>query len=152
MLIQQGKVCPYCLTETVYGESSVIYGRDYGMIYLCKPCDAWVGVHEGTDKAKGRLANAELRAWKINAHSRFDRLWKSYLSTGVAKHKIRNGAYHWLAKQIGIERKEVHIGMFDIDQCKKAVLLCDSLFDSGDPIEFPEKSDLFIKLDPEKKL
>ena len=32
------------------------------MIYICKPCDAYVGVHKGTDKALGRLANKELRS------------------------------------------------------------------------------------------
>ena len=37
------------------------YGVDYGMIYYCPQCGAYVGVHKGTDRAKGRLANAELR-------------------------------------------------------------------------------------------
>jgi hypothetical protein len=36
-------------------------GIDYGMIYYCPKCRAYVGVHAGTDRAKGRLANAELR-------------------------------------------------------------------------------------------
>ena len=30
---------------------------------------AYVGVHKGTDKPLGRLANAELRYWKKRAHA-----------------------------------------------------------------------------------
>ncbi len=55
--ILSGKICPYCGNRTEYVDSSVIYGRSYGMIYLCWDCMAYVGVHKGTDRALGRLAN-----------------------------------------------------------------------------------------------
>ena len=29
-----GKICPYCGKPTEFVDSSVIYGRSYGMIYL----------------------------------------------------------------------------------------------------------------------
>lgn len=48
--------CDYCGGPTEYVDSSVIYGRSYGMIYLCRPCRAYVGVHRGTNKPLGRLA------------------------------------------------------------------------------------------------
>ena len=44
-----GKICPYCGKPTEFVDSSVIYGRSYGMIYLCRDCRAYVGVHKGTD-------------------------------------------------------------------------------------------------------
>ena len=53
--------CDYCGRETEYVDSKVIYGKSYGKIYLCRNCMAYVGVHKGTDKPLGRLANAELR-------------------------------------------------------------------------------------------
>lgn len=56
--------CDYCGRETEYVDSKVIYGKSYGKIYLCRNCMAYVGVHKGTDKPLGRLANAELRNWK----------------------------------------------------------------------------------------
>lgn len=59
--IFKGKVCPYCKEQTEYVDSACIYGKSYGMIYLCRKCDAYVGVHKGTNKALGRLANKELR-------------------------------------------------------------------------------------------
>ena len=67
--------CDYCGRETEYVDSKVIYGKSYGKIYLCRNCMAYVGVHKGTDKPLGRLANAELRNWKKAAHAVFDPLW-----------------------------------------------------------------------------
>lgn len=114
--VLSGKVCPYCGATTEYVDSEVIYGRSYGMVYLCRPCDAYVGVHKGTDKALGRLANAELREWKKKAHAAFDPVWKERQS--------RNKAYKWLSKALGINRKHTHIGMFDIEECKRTVEVC----------------------------
>lgn len=34
--ILTGKICPYCGKPTEYVDSSIIYGRSYGMIYLCR--------------------------------------------------------------------------------------------------------------------
>lgn len=66
--ILSGRICPYCHVPTEYKNSIEVYGVDYGMIYYCPQCGAYVGVHKGTDRAKGRLANAELRRCKIEAH------------------------------------------------------------------------------------
>ena len=74
--ILKGKICPYCHIQTEYKNSIEVYGIDYGMIYYCPKCRAYVGVHAGTDRAKGRLANAELRRCKIEAHRYFDEIYK----------------------------------------------------------------------------
>lgn len=56
----QKVICPYCGRVAKYVDSSVIYyGHSYGMAYLCRPCNAYVGVHHGTDRPKGSLANAK---------------------------------------------------------------------------------------------
>lgn len=36
----------------------------------------------------------------------------------------RAQAYKWLASSLGIEPKNCHIGMFDVETCKKVVALC----------------------------
>lgn len=64
--------CDYCGRRAEYVDSKVIYGKSYGMIYLCRNCMAYVGVHKGSDKPLGRLANAQLRHWKKEAHAAFD--------------------------------------------------------------------------------
>ncbi len=112
-------ICPYCGQPAVLTSSEEVYGRDYGLLYLCAPCDAYVGVHRGTTKPKGTLANAELREWRKRAHAAFDPLWQDILTTcpNVAKHKARNGAYRLLAEQLEIPVKECHIGMMDEATC-----------------------------------
>lgn len=84
------------------------------MIYYCKACQAYVGVHKGTNKPLGILANAELRGWKKRAHFYFDRLWKSKIMT-------RAQAYKWLSEQLNKNIAQTHIGMFDVDDCKRVV-------------------------------
>lgn len=115
-LIMSGKICPYCLNKSEYVDSSIIYGRSYGMIYLCKSCDAYCGVHKGTDNALGRLANKELRYWKKEAHKYFDALWR------LSDRKSERGfQYSQLSKYLGIPIEYTHIGMFGVETCKMVV-------------------------------
>jgi DNA-directed RNA polymerase subunit RPC12/RpoP len=129
-LLYAGLVCPYCGNKTEYIDSSYIYnGKSYGMIYICKPCDAYVGVHKGTDKALGILANKELREAKKEAHFYFDQIAKTGLINKIWKEYIpnlgnRNKAYLWLSKQMEIDREYCHIGMFNVGQCKQVVEIC----------------------------
>lgn len=110
-------ICDYCGREAEYVDSKEIYGRSYGMIYLCRRCNAYVGTHKGTDRPLGRLANKELRTWKKAAHAAFDPIWQS----GKMK---RWSAYLWLSKKMGIPKDLTHIGMFDVDQCKQVIDIC----------------------------
>lgn len=126
--------CPYCERASVLTDSAAVYGRSYGPIYLCRPCDAYVGCHKGTNKALGRLANKELRQWKIKAHAAFDPLWqrkfaKKRRESGPTYRKCfaRNSGYKWLSEQLGIDREHCHIGMFDVEQCKRVVEICQSI-------------------------
>lgn len=114
-LILSGKICPYCGKPTELIDSAEVYhGVSYGWMYICRPCDAYVGCYYGTTKSLGRLANAELRRYKHEAHEVFDQIWK-------ARFMDRYNAYTWLSKKLGIERQLTHIGMFDVDTCKKVI-------------------------------
>lgn len=125
--INTGKICPYCNCKSEYTDSSVIYGKSYGMIYLCRKCNAYCGVHKGTDKALGRLANAELRYWKKEAHAKFDLLWQKKITKGFSKKEARGSTYKWLSEQMGLPIDLTHIGMMDVEQCKRVVELCGAL-------------------------
>jgi hypothetical protein len=118
--ILNGSICPYCGKPTEFVDSACIYGRSYGMIYLCRPCHAFVGVHKGTDIALGRLADSNLRHWKKRAHSAFDLLWKTGQMT-------RHEAYRWLAEGLEKAVKDAHIGMFDENECKTVVNMSNRL-------------------------
>ena len=109
--------CPYCGKQAEYVDSKIIYhGRSYGMIYICRLCDAYVGVHDGSDAPKGSLANAELRYWRRLAHAAFDPLWQS-----GKFYRRRSAAYSWLSEKMELPKEETHIGMFGVDACKKLI-------------------------------
>ncbi len=102
-----------------------MYGESHGMIYLCRPCNAYVGVHKGTDKALGRLANAELRHWKKKAHRYFDILWRAkWISEGCSKREARTSGYKWLSQELDIPLDRCHIGMMDVAECIEVVRIC----------------------------
>jgi len=122
--IIQGKRCHYCHNKTQFVDSSCIYGKSYGMIYICKPCNAYVGVHKGTKQALGIVANKELREAKKKAHYYFDNLWKRAIKNGRQKKECRSKAYKWLSKQLNIKPKYTHIGMFDVETCNKVIQIC----------------------------
>jgi ribosomal protein L32 len=123
--IRTGRVCPYCGGEPEFVDSKEVYSRSYGMIYLCRPCSAWVGVHKGSRRALGRLANQELRTAKKRAHHYFDQLWQRAIQQrGLSKSKARNTAYAWLSREMDLPIEHTHIGMFTIEQCEEVVRLC----------------------------
>ena len=110
-------ICPYCNCEAsfvsgvdVYPHRFDLYGRKY---WVCEPCDARVGAHPD-GRPFGRLANAELRQLRMEAHGLFDPMWKK---GGMS----RNQAYWWLANKLGIPEREAHIGKADIETCKRII-------------------------------
>ncbi len=116
-LMLKGLVCPYCNQPSKLIDSEVIYGKSFGLIYLCEKCRAYVGVHKNTTEAKGRLANATLRALKKETHFYFDKIWDG-------NKRERRKAYAWLSRMLEIPAEYTHIGMFGEKTCKKAILYC----------------------------
>ena len=107
-------ICPYCGHEAKLIDSKQVYGKSYGNMYMCWDCDAYVGTHKGTTKPLGRLANKELGHWTVQAHNAFDIKWRGALMS-------RKDAYRWLSKSLDIPIEQTHIGMFDVDICKRVV-------------------------------
>jgi hypothetical protein len=113
--------CCYCGSaaklvggKAIYPHRPDLYHKKF---YQCVPCKAYVGCHPNTDKPLGRLANAELRKAKMDAHRAFDPIWRN-------GPKSRSEAYAWLAKKLDIPGDECHIGMFDPAMCDEVVEVC----------------------------
>ncbi len=105
--------CHYCGGPAELVDSARVYnGRSYGMIWDCRPCDAYVGVHRNAPL--GRLANKELRGWKVKAHAAFDPLW----TQGGMK---RRDAYAVMQRLMGMTPDQAHIGKFDVADCQRLV-------------------------------
>jgi hypothetical protein len=110
-------ICPYCGDTSIYTDSSRIYGRSYGGVWLCinyPQCDSYVGCHGTSKSPLGRMADKELREWKKRAHAVFDPLWREGQFS-------RTEAYQLLSKFLEISIEQAHIGMLDVDQCKRIV-------------------------------
>ncbi len=112
--------CDYCGSPAQLVTGSEIYPHRADLRHLrfwsCEPCSAYVGCHKNSNRnvPLGRLANAELRIWKQLAHSNFDPIWKSGRLN-------RREAYSWLADEMNLDLKRCHIGMFNVEQCKRVV-------------------------------
>lgn len=110
--------CPYCKQDAPLVDSKLLYGRSYGFIYWCRPCNAYVGTHKYDNVTPlGTLANAELREYRKKAHLVFDKRWRN----GAGRRKLE---YKKLADWLGIEVNDCHIGMFDKEKCMEVVKFC----------------------------
>ncbi len=128
--------CAYCGERARLVRGTVIYPHRADLhdkqMWHCEPCKAWVGCHPGTITPLGRLADAELRAAKMDAHAAFDPIWqarhqvKSAADPTYKKHHARGGRYKALAQAMGIPQQQCHIGMFDVQQCRRVVEICQS--------------------------
>lgn len=121
-------ICPYCdRPSELLRNSTQLYGRDFGPVWICWTCRAWVGCHRDSKRFAplGRLANAELRTAKIRAHDAFDPIWRYLVERhGYSKGFARHKAYEWLAERMGLTIETAHIGMFDVAQCDRVVEVC----------------------------
>lgn len=133
-LLMKPPICPYCDKPSKLVDSKVIYGKSYGMVYHCRPCDAYVGVHRGTVNPVGTLANSELRDWRKRAHAMFDPFWQKPLQDEIAqnagvtpkgiKSRHRGKAYRALSESMDLSIHHCHIGMFTVEQCREVVRIC----------------------------
>lgn len=116
-------ICPNCGGKGILEDSAKVYhGRSYGMMYICEnypQCDSYVGVHKGTPRPLGVMANGELRTLKKQCHERFDEFWKSGAMS-------RQKAYRKLQRLMNLPPQKAHIGMFSVEQCRQLLEKLDS--------------------------
>lgn len=68
-LVPREVYCDYCGRRAEFVDSKIVYGKSYGMMYLCRHCMAYVGVHKGTSRPLGRLADAHAILEKAGTRS-----------------------------------------------------------------------------------
>ena len=111
-------ICPYCKSPAILTDSKAALGKRYARpLYVCSDypiCDAYVGVHRGTDKPLGRLADPELRALKIEAHRFFDPLW-------IFGTMTRRQAYKWLRETLNKDTAGGHIAELNAAECYQLI-------------------------------
>ncbi len=113
--------CDYCHEPAELQQGNKVYPKRDDLrrklFWVCEPCRTRVGCHSGTTKPLGRLANSKLRYWKQLAHQAFDPIWQN-------GDKKRSQAYRWLAREMKLDRDLCHIGLFNINECKRVIQIC----------------------------
>ena len=106
--------CPFCDKPAEWVSNDAVYGRKFGtsyMIWLCRPCHAYVGCHNNTKTPLGTMADAATREARREAHKCIDPIWKS-------EQLKRKEVYRILRKHYG---HEVHVGEMSVDQCRELI-------------------------------
>lgn len=127
--------CVYCLGYTDLVDSIEVYQQSYGLIYICRTCAAWCGVHAGSDQSLGTVSQKPLRDLRHQAHLIFDPICEAKrLKDNVSKRKSKAAGYKWLSQLLDIEIETSHIGYFNIAQCKKVIEACKSFYPTPETI------------------
>ena len=95
-------------------------------LFVCSgypECGTYVGVHEGSRKPKGTLADSELRNKRIRAHRAMDTLVRAGCMS-------RDGVYVWLSSRLNLPYEETHIGYFSDYLCEQTILECEQVLDN----------------------
>ncbi|UTU07784.1 hypothetical protein CcrC1_gp099 [Caulobacter phage C1] len=96
--------------------------------YLCD-CGARVRCHPGTTIAQGFPAKHRVSEARWSAHNAFDALWRDGPFTRFLN--ARSRAYAWLAEELEMDIEDCHFGMFDLNTCRRATTLCETLARTG---------------------
>jgi len=116
--------CPYCEKDTTFAATSAHrYQKDYGPLWECKPCGAWVSCHKTTNKPKGTVANGQDRLLRRQAHAAFDVLWKEKARRhALSWSRARQLGYAWLSEQLGVD--EARIAELHGDALREVIRMC----------------------------
>lgn len=113
---QGGGIAPTCIEcasaarlvggKRIYPHRRDLYDRHF---WLCE-CGAYCGTHRGTTEPLGYPCGPVTRKARSRAHAAFDPLWR-----GKNAPMRRGEAYQWLAKRLGISKRDCHIGMMNAE-------------------------------------
>lgn len=121
--------CQYCGRQAKHFKTSDhVHAEDYGPIWHCQPCEAWVGCSKDGGPL-GSLAKKSLRMARIAAHEAFDPLVEGKKRRDkCSRSKAIKAGYAWLADQLGIPVEECHIGYVDEATCLRIAAICQNVF------------------------
>lgn len=131
-MLQIQVICQYCHRPAKLKKGAELF-PDYPELtaenfWVCTPCKARVGCHEGTEKPLGSLADGKLRAVRRMGHEAFDPIWKFMVNLkGGRPHDYRNRMYGWLAEDMGMPVEDCHFGGMPYEKCLLAVKRCNEL-------------------------
>lgn len=87
--------------------------------YSCPKCSATL-IADEHGRPRGIPGTKEDRRWRRQAHTVFDRIWRSGTVT-------RSAAQRWLAKELRIPVKDCHFSYMRVKTLRRVVQLCDAV-------------------------
>ncbi|KUE88114.1 MULTISPECIES: zinc-finger-containing protein [Cupriavidus] len=120
-------LCDYCGGKAVLarvGEEAYPYLEDHGPVWICSPCQAWIGVRARSKQHTplGRLADAALREKKSRLHDALDPLVTAKMRRdGVNAFEARGKAMKWLIASLRIPVDSPSIHALSLEQCEQAI-------------------------------
>ncbi|ODV43417.1 hypothetical protein AWV79_17315 [Cupriavidus sp. UYMMa02A] len=106
------------------GDTAYPYLEDHGPVWICAPCQAWIGVRPRSRQHTplGRLANAELRDAKKRLHDALEPLVVGKMRRdGVNPFEARGKAIKWLASELNFNLSTPSIHALTREQCEQAI-------------------------------
>ena len=120
-------LCDYCGAKAVlarFSDEAYPYRDDHGPLWVCTPCEAWIGVPARSTRnvPLGRLANAALRDAKSRLHDALEPLVAAKVRRdGVNAFEARGRAMRWLAGELGFDLANPSIHHLTLEQCEAAI-------------------------------
>lgn len=120
-------VCDYCGARAALaraGDDAYPYRDDHGPVWICKTCQAWIGVHARSTRnvPLGRLADAALRDAKSRLHDVLEPLVAGKVRRDqVNAFEARAKAIRWVSTQLGFDPVPASLHAFTLDQCEEAL-------------------------------
>jgi zinc-finger-containing domain len=120
-------ICDYCGAKAALvrsGDAAYPYREDHGVLWLCASCEAWIGVFARSKRhvPLGRLANADLRDWKVRLHAALEPLAAAKVRRdGCNLFEARGRGMKWLAGEMALDENRGNIHQLDVEQCKTAI-------------------------------
>lgn len=125
-------VCDYCGAKALlvrYGDAAYPYRDEHGELWICPPCEAWIGVYPRSKRhvPLGRLADAALRQAKSDLHAALEPLVAAKMRRdGCNAFEARAKGIRWLAGQLALDTQASTLHTFDAEQCRRAIQLIDA--------------------------
>ncbi|WP_434034808.1 zinc-finger-containing protein [Cupriavidus sp. a3] len=120
-------LCDSCGGKAVLarmGEAAYPYQEDHGPVWICPPCQAWIGVRARSKHHTplGRLADAALREKKSQLHDALEPLVAAKMRRdGVNAFEARGKAMKWLIASLDLPIDSPTIHALSLEQCEQAL-------------------------------
>ncbi|BAN26091.1 zinc-finger-containing protein [Caballeronia insecticola] len=119
--------CDYCgapATLARAGDEAYPYRDDHGPLWVCAPCQAWIGTFARSTRnvPLGRLADSSLRDLKAKLHAALEPLVQAKVRRdGCNVFEARSKGMKWLAQAIGVDPEKCSIHTLDASACERAI-------------------------------